>query len=79
LRRIEIQADSIVVSSISLSDSISKRQIESEIANPVSLRHSLIASPIGFAESLAPRRLKSARSYAAGGSLAEVFSDAPAW
>jgi hypothetical protein len=69
----------IVVKSISLSDSIAKGQIESEIANLVSLRHSLIASPIGFAESTAPRRLKIARWYAAGGSLAEVLSDAPAW
>jgi hypothetical protein len=69
----------IVVKSNSLSDSISKSQIESEIANLVSLRHPLIASPIGFAESTAPRRLKLARRYAAGGSLAEVLSDAPAW
>jgi serine/threonine protein kinase len=69
----------IVVKSISLSDSIAKSQIESEIANLVSLGHPLIASPIGFAESTAPRRLKIARPYAAGGSLAEVLSDAPAW
>jgi hypothetical protein len=45
----------LVVSSISLSDSISKSQIESEIVNLVRLRHSLIASPIGFVESIAPR------------------------
>jgi serine/threonine protein kinase len=69
----------IVVKSISLSDSISKSQTESEIANLVSLRHPLIASPIGFAESAAPRRLKIARPYAAGGSLAEALSDAPPW
>jgi hypothetical protein len=69
----------IVVKSISLSDSISKSQIENEIADLVSLRHPLIASPIGFAESTAPRRLKIARLYAAGGSLAEVLSDAPPW
>jgi serine/threonine protein kinase len=69
----------IVVKSISLSDSISKSQTESEIANLVSLRHPLIANPTGFAESTAPRRLKIARRYAAGDSLAEVLSDAPAW
>jgi serine/threonine protein kinase len=69
----------IVVKSICLSDSISKSQIESEIANLVNLRHPLIASPIGFAESTSPRRLKIARPYAAGGSLAEVLSDAPPW
>jgi serine/threonine protein kinase len=69
----------IVVKSISLSDSIANSQIESEIANLVSLRHPLIASPIGFTESTAPRRLKIVRPYAAGGSLAEVPSDAPAW
>jgi hypothetical protein len=69
----------IVVKSISLSDSFSESQTESEIANLVSLRHPLIASPIGFAESTAPRRLKIARPYAAGGSLAEVLSDAPPW
>jgi serine/threonine protein kinase len=68
----------IVVKSISLSDSISKSQIEGEIVNLVSLRHPLIASPIGFAESTAPRRLKIARPYAASGSPAEVLSDAPA-
>jgi serine/threonine protein kinase len=67
------------VKSICLSDSISKSQTESEIANLVSLRHPLIASPIEFAESTAPRRLKIARPYAVGGSLAEVLSDAPAW
>jgi serine/threonine protein kinase len=69
----------IIVKSISLSDSISESQIESEIANLVSLRHPLITSPLEFAESTAPRRLKIARPYAAGGSLAEVLSDAPAW
>jgi serine/threonine protein kinase len=69
----------IVVKSISFSDSISKSQTESDIANLVSLRHPLIASPIGFAESTAPRRLKIARPYATGGSLAEVLSDAPPW
>jgi serine/threonine protein kinase len=69
----------IVVKSISLSDSILKSQIDSEIANLVSLRHPLIVSPIGFTESTVPRRLKIARPYAAGGSLAEVLSDAPAW
>jgi serine/threonine protein kinase len=69
----------IVVKSISLSDSISKSQIESEIANLVNLRHPLIASPIVFAESTAPRRLEIARPYAAGGSLAEVLCDAPDW
>jgi serine/threonine protein kinase len=53
--------------------------IESEIANLVSLRHPLIASPIGFAESTAPRRLKIARPFATGGSLAQVLSDAPSW
>jgi hypothetical protein len=40
----------IVAKSISLSDSISKSEDESEIANLVSLRHPLIASPIGFTE-----------------------------
>jgi hypothetical protein len=45
----------IVVKSISLSDSISESQIESETANLVSLRHPLVTSPIGFAESTAPR------------------------
>jgi serine/threonine protein kinase len=58
---------------------MSKSQIESETANLVSFRHPLIASPIGFAESTAPRRLEIARQYAAGGSLAEVLSDTPAW
>jgi hypothetical protein len=69
----------IVVKSISLSSSISKSQTESEIANLVSLRHPFIASPIGFAEPTAPRRLKIARPYAEGGSLADVLSDAPPW
>jgi hypothetical protein len=69
----------IVVKSISLSDSNGKSQIKSEIANLVSLRHPLIPSPIAFAESTAPRRLKIARPYAASGSLAEVLSDAPPW
>jgi serine/threonine protein kinase len=69
----------MVMKSISLSDSITKSQIESEFANLVSLRPTLIASPIGFAKSTAPRRLKIARPYAAGDSLAEVLSDAPAW
>jgi hypothetical protein len=69
----------IHVKSNSLSDSISKGQIESEIANLVSLRHPLIASPIGFAESTAPRELKIARRYGVGSSLAEVLFDAPAW
>jgi hypothetical protein len=68
----------IVVKSISLSDSISKSEVESEIANLVSLLHPVTASPIGFEESTAPRRLKNARPSAAGGSLAEVFSDVPA-
>jgi hypothetical protein len=45
----------IVVKSHSLSDSIANSEIESEIANLVSLRHPLIASPIGFQESTAPR------------------------
>jgi serine/threonine protein kinase len=69
----------IVVKSICLSDSITKSQVDNEIANLVDLRHPLIVSPIGFAESTAPRRLKIARPYAAGGSLAEVLSDAPPW
>jgi serine/threonine protein kinase len=67
------------VKSGSLSDSTAEKQIESEIANLVSLRCLLIANPIGFAESTAPRRLKIARPYATGGSLTEVLSDAPAW
>jgi hypothetical protein len=41
--------------SLSLSDSISKSQIESEIANLVSLRHPLFTSLIGFAESTISR------------------------
>jgi hypothetical protein len=45
----------IVVKSMSLSDSISKGQIESEIANLVILRHLLIPSPIGLAKSTTPR------------------------
>jgi serine/threonine protein kinase len=69
----------IIVKSISLSDSISKSQTESEIANLASLGRPLTASPIGFAESTAPRRLKMARRHAAGGSLVEVLSDAPPW
>jgi serine/threonine protein kinase len=69
----------IVVKSNSLSDSISKSRIESEISNLVSLRHSLIASPIGFSESTTPQRLKIAQPYAAGCSLAEVLIDAPPW
>jgi serine/threonine protein kinase len=79
LYRMRGDGSPIVVKSISLSDSISKSQIESEMANLVSLRHPLIANPIGFAESTAPRRLKIARPYAAGGSLGEVLSDAPFW
>jgi serine/threonine protein kinase len=79
LYRMRRDGSLIVVKSIYLSDSISKSQIESEIANLVSLRHPLIASPIGFAESIAPPRLKIARPYAAGGSLAEVLSGAPPW
>jgi hypothetical protein len=43
----------------------------------LSLRYPLIASPIGFAESTAPRRLKITRWYAAGVSLVDVLSDAP--
>jgi hypothetical protein len=54
LYRMRRDGSLIVVKSIFLSDSISKSQIESEIANLVSLRHPLIASPIGFAESTAP-------------------------
>jgi serine/threonine protein kinase len=69
----------IVVKSISLSDSIAKSQTESEIVNLMSLRYQLITSSIGFAESTAPRRLKIARPYAAGGSLAEVLFGVPAW
>jgi hypothetical protein len=45
----------IVVKSISLSDSILKSQIENEIVDLMNLHHPLIASPIGFAESTAPR------------------------
>jgi hypothetical protein len=45
----------IVVKLLSLSDSITKSQTESEIANLMSLRHLLIASPLGFAESTATR------------------------
>jgi hypothetical protein len=76
--RIRVDGSLIVVKSISLSDSTSKGQIESEIANLVSLRHPLIASPIGFAEGTSPRRLKIARRYAAGSSLAKVLSNTPA-
>jgi hypothetical protein len=43
------------------------------------VRHPLITTPIGFAESTTPRRLKIARWYAADGFLVEVLSDAPAW
>jgi serine/threonine protein kinase len=69
----------IVVKSGALSDSIPKSQIESEIANLGCWRHPLIASPIGFAESIATRRLKIARPHAAGGSLGKLLSDAPPW
>jgi hypothetical protein len=48
----------LVEKSGSLSHLTPESQTESEIANLVSLRYSLIASPIGFAESTAPRRLK---------------------
>jgi hypothetical protein len=65
----------IVVKSVSLA----KSQTESEIANLVSSRHPLIASPIGFAESTAPRPLKIAWRYAVGDSPTEVPSDAPSW
>jgi hypothetical protein len=77
LYRMRRDGSLIAVKSISLSDSNSKCQIESEIANLISLRHPLIASSIGFAEPTTPRRLKNARRYAAGGSRAEVLSDAP--
>jgi serine/threonine protein kinase len=79
LYRMRGDGSMIDVKSISLSDSISKSQTENAIANLMSLRHPLMASPIGFAESTAPRRLKIGRRYAAGGSLAAVLSDAPPW
>jgi hypothetical protein len=77
LYRVQRDRSLIVVKSISLSDSIAKSHIESEIANLVNLRHPLIASPLGSVESTAPRRPKIARPYASGRSLAEVLSDAP--
>jgi hypothetical protein len=69
----------IIVRSIPLSESIEDWQVATEIENLANLRHPLIASPIGFEGSIGRRELKIGRSYARGGSLAEVLSNPPPW
>jgi hypothetical protein len=68
----------MVVPSISLSESIEDCQLATEIENLANLPHPLIVDAIGF-ERTARRELKIARSYARGGSLAEVLSNPPPW
>jgi hypothetical protein len=69
----------IILRSISLLESIEDCQLATGIENLTNLRHPSIARPIGFEGSFARRELKTARSCARGGSLAEVFSNPPAW
>jgi hypothetical protein len=68
------------VKTISLPGFIERCQIETEIANLLNLRHPMIAPLIGYlfsVESSGWGGFKTVRLYAAGGSLAEVLSDAP--
>jgi hypothetical protein len=71
----------IVLHAIKLSGSIGERAIVREIENLLSLRHPLIASPMGFNCVLGGERreLKIGRLGCAGGTLADVISAKPGW
>jgi serine/threonine protein kinase len=80
LRRIDGRLT--VVKAISLSGSLERRQIETEIENLLNLRHPMIAPLIGCVfpgESSGQREFKTVRLYAAEGSLADILSNPLAW
>jgi serine/threonine protein kinase len=71
-----------VVKAISLSGSIERRQIETEIDNLLNLHHPMIAPLIGCVfpvGSSGQRKFRTVRLYATKGSLADVLSNPPAW
>jgi serine/threonine protein kinase len=70
------------VKSVSFSALIERCQIETEIENLLNLRHPLIAPLIGSVfpvESVGLLELKTVRLHAAGGSLADILVNPPAW
>jgi hypothetical protein len=71
-----------VVKAISLSGSIERRQLETEMENLLNLRHPMIAPLIGCVlpvKTSGQREFKTVRLYATEGSLADVLSNSPAW
>jgi hypothetical protein len=71
-----------VVKTNSLSRSIERRQLETEIENLWNLRHPMIAPLTGCVlpvESSGQREFRTVRLYTTEGSLADVLSNPPAW
>jgi serine/threonine protein kinase len=71
-----------VVKAISLSGSIERRQIETEMEKLLNLHHPMIAPLIGCVLPVEPSgqwEFRTVRLYATEGSLADVLSNLPAW
>jgi hypothetical protein len=70
----------VVVKNFSLSGSIERHQIDTEVENLLNLRHPMIAPLIGCVfpvESSGQREFRTVRLYATDGPLADVLSNPP--
>jgi hypothetical protein len=80
--RLRLDRALTVVKADSLTGSIERRQIDTEVENLLNLRHPMIAPLIGCVfpvESSGRWEFRTVRLYATDGSLTDVLSDLPAW